>query len=287
MKAGIVCLSNAKKKDYKDNLNTLVKTLEDMGVETVVSDYIFEREALVAGNVEEVSEAFMKLYKDPSIDFIFDISGGDLANSVLDYIDYEIIKNNPKLFFGYSDLTTVINAICERTKNPSVLYQIGNIIGENKDIQIKNVSEFFKAYKDNKDLKAMKDLEFFNMHCKLYRGESFSGTLVGGNIRCLLKLAGTKYFPETCGKVLLLEALSSEKANIIAFISQLNQIGAFKGVKGVILGTFTSYESNIDNPDICELFSKYAEGDFPIAKTEKIGHGKDSNAAVIGEYIRV
>lgn len=78
----------------------------------------------------------MKFYRDDEIKGIFDISGGDVANGILPYLDYEIIANTSKMFWGYSDLTTVINAIYKKTGKASVLYQIRNLIYDNKEKQI-------------------------------------------------------------------------------------------------------------------------------------------------------
>ena len=78
----------------------------------------------------------MEFYKNDEIDVIFDISGGDIANGILPYLDYDVIANSSKLFWGYSDLTTVINAIYKKTGKASVLYQIRNLIYDYKEQQI-------------------------------------------------------------------------------------------------------------------------------------------------------
>lgn len=82
--------------------------------------------------VRERANALLSFYSDKSIKAIFDISGGDIANELLDFLDYDLIKNNPKPFWGYSDLTTILNAIYRKTGVPSYLYQIKNLIWENK-----------------------------------------------------------------------------------------------------------------------------------------------------------
>ena len=104
---------------------------------------------MFSGTDEERAADLMRFYKDDSIDAIYDISGGDLANGVLRYLDFDTIADSDKTFWGYSDLTTVINAIYAKTGKSSVLYQIKNLIGseailQQEDdgsaaIQIKNV----------------------------------------------------------------------------------------------------------------------------------------------------
>ena len=109
------------------------------------------------------------------------------------------------------------------------------------------------------------------------------GVLIGGNIRCFLKLAGTEYFPDTSGKIILLEANSGNKHRIAAYMSQLEQMGVFSNAAGVLLGTFTELDS-VDTKLSAELLKIFCR-DIPIAKTQYIGHGADSKAARIGEYM--
>ncbi len=74
----------------------------------------------------------MRFFNDPEVEEIYDISGGDLAN-VLDGLDYAAIGKSRAVFWGYSDLTTVINAIYAQTGKSSVLYQVKNMVwGEKK-----------------------------------------------------------------------------------------------------------------------------------------------------------
>ena len=100
------------------------------------SDYIYEKESIFNGIAKERANALMSFYKDAEIKGIFDISGGDVANGILPYLDYDVIANSPKIFLGYSDLTTVLNAIYQKTGRASVLYQIRNLIYEHKEEQI-------------------------------------------------------------------------------------------------------------------------------------------------------
>ena len=134
-KIGIVACSNAQLLSNKEKINELEKVLKDIGLNPIFSKFIYEKYSVFSGSGKERGEALMNFYLDKDIKAIFDISGGDLANEVLEYLDFEIIKNNPKAFFGYSDLTTIINAIYSKTGNVSYLYQIRNLIYSFKDIQ--------------------------------------------------------------------------------------------------------------------------------------------------------
>lgn len=105
---------------------------------------------------------------------------------------------------------------------------------------------------------------------------------MGGNIRCLLKLAGTEYFPDLADKILFLEARSGEIPQMITFFSQLKMLGAFDKVKGLVLGTFTQMEQKRIQPGIVEIARSFLGEDLPLIKTSWIGHGIDSKALRIG-----
>ena len=110
-----------------------------------------------------------------------------------------------------------------------------------------------------------------------------SGILVGGNIRCFLKLAGTEYFPDLPGNILLLEAYGGDEPQFLTYFSQLEQLGAFQKVSGILLGTFTQLEREKGAEQVWRLLKDFVPEPLPVAKTAFIGHGTDSRAAVIGE----
>ena len=116
---------------------------------------------------------------------------------------------------------------------------------------------------------------------------AMKGVVVGGNIRCFLKLAGTRYFPDLQDKILFLESLGGEVPQMATYLAQLKQIGAFKKVNGVLLGTFTTMEQKRCEPDIVTLVKEICGREMPIAKTAEVGHGDDSKAIVIGREIEL
>lgn len=276
VKAGIVCCSNGQKRANENDINFLENTLRDIGVEAVFSDYIYERDGVSCGSAKERAKALMDFYLDDEIAEIFDISGGDLANGVLPYLDYDVIAKSEKKFWGYSDLTTVINAIYAKTGNPSVLYQVRNLIYQYREQQIAN---FKNTIIDQND-------DLYEIDYRFVQGNKMQGVVVGGNIRCFLKLAGTEYMPDLIDKILLLESYSGTVAKIETYLCQLQQLGAFDKVAGILLGTFTEMEEKECVPAMEELVKRIVGKDMPIAVTKDIGHGTDAKAIVIGkEYV--
>lgn len=294
-KAGIVCCSNGLAQTKKEQLKKLETVLQGIGLIPVRGEFIFERDSVFSGTAQERAESLMNFYRDPDIKAVFDISGGDIGNEILPYLDFEVISASEKQFWGYSDLTTVINAIYAKTGKSSVLYQVRNLVGTDGERQIQNFRKSImdrNAITDNRFRESSgylpdKTDHLFAINVQMIQGKEMEGILAGGNIRCLLKLAGTPYWPDMNGKILLLEAWHGKLPQMTTFLSQLKQMGVFEQVNGILLGTFTQMEEEQCVPTMEQLVLQYAGTDLPVAKTYDIGHGKDSKAAVIGQRIQI
>lgn len=272
-KCGIVCCSNGQQISCTEKIEYLKSTLSDIGITPVASDFIYAKEDVFSGTAEERAKALMGFYKDSEISEIFDISGGDIANGILPFLDYGLIKNSNKRFWGYSDLTTVINAIYAKTGRQSVLYQIRNLIYDYRKQQVK----------DFKNSVMGKGNDLFSLTYDFIQQAHMEGIVVGGNIRCFLKLAGTEYMPDLTGKILLLEAYSGNIPQLETYLCQLSQLSAFHKVSGILLGTFTQMEKEQGFSCVENLVKKFTGKNLPIAFTKNIGHGTDSKAIIIGK----
>lgn len=274
-KVGIVCCSNGQKYTSVEKIKILENTLATIGLQPVFSKYIYAKNDIFSGTAAERANALMDFYKNDDIKGIFDISGGDIANGILPYLDYDIIANSSKLFWGYSDLTTVLNAIYTKTGKLSILYQIRNLIYNCKERQITDFC--------NTTMQSGNDL--FKFDYKFIQQNKLHGIVVGGNIRCFLKLAGTEYMPNLENKILFLESLNGDVAKIETYLCQLQQIGAFKKISGIILGTFTELDKSTTTVE--ELIKRMISKNLPLVKTNDIGHGTNSKAIVIGQEIHI
>ncbi|NFN94790.1 LD-carboxypeptidase [Clostridium botulinum] len=277
-KVGIIACSNGVDKSMELKMNELKRTLNFIGLNVIFSNTIYKKYSVFNGSGKERANELMKLFEDRSIKAIFDISGGDLANGILEYLDFDTIKKNPKLFFGYSDLSVVINALYTKSHIKTYLYQIRNLIGDNSEIQIKNCKETFMEDKNS----------LFDFKYEWIQGKSIDGIVVGGNIRCFLKLAGTEYMPKFKDKILLLESFSGDVAKMTTYLTHYKQLGVFKEIKGIILGNFTEMGNNQYSPSIIELIKEIVnDKNMPIVKTSEIGHGSDSKCVIIGKNIEL
>lgn len=207
---------------------------------------------------EEINRLFAVNKKN-----IFDISGGDLANGVLEYLDYDLISVSTSVFCGYSDVTTVLNAIYAKTGKSSWYYQIRYCLDYPEILR--------DVLNDHSEI----NLEF----CQ---GSSMSGVAVGGNLRCFLKLAGTAYFPDLNSKLLVLEAYSGDKFKIRTMLNQLKHLGALDKTAGIVVGRFTELDRNHNREWLIETILKMT--DKPVASTYEIGHHKNSKGIIIGGF---
>lgn len=270
-KYGIVRCSNPQPPQVREEIEKVCAILSVNGAEAFIGKFLFtDEDAFTPGWLR--AQELMKLYNTEGMTNIFDISGGDMGNDVLDFLDYEAIAGSNATFWGYSDLTTVINAIFTKTGKPSCLFQIRNLVRDTTGARLRD----FENWRDSGDE------GLFHFDYEFLRGDTVEGTVLGGNIRCLLKLAGTEYFPDMEGRILFLEALSGEHPQIAAQFAQLRQLGVFQKVKAVVLGTFSQMEESGAVPTVEEIALQYIPENVAVIKTYQVGHARTSRAVLIG-----
>lgn len=300
-KTAIVCCSNGLAEEEREKIEKLKKKLAGFGLSPVTGRYLYARETIFSGTAAERAGSLMEFFRDRKVKAIFDVSGGDIANEILPFLDFGEIKASEACFCGYSDLTTVMNAIYAKTGTSSLWYQAKNLVGRE---EVRQSREFEKAFLGKEmpengaleeELPLKEKGELFDLRYEFLQGTSMRGVVVGGNIRCLLKLAGTPYWPEMTGKILFLEARSGSPAQMVAYLNQLKQMGVFDEVSGILLGTFLQMEKeeglwNEQHPGepyvtMAELVRRYAGSEISIAQTADVGHRSNSRALWIGrEY---
>ena len=169
----------------------------------------------------------------------------------------------------------MLNALVSKTDKINYLYQILNII-ENEEIRTRFENTFLK-----------KKNSLFDVNWRFLQGIKIEGEIVGGNIRCFLKLAGTEYFPKVENKVLFIEGLGTSIEGLLTHLAQLKQLGVFDKISGLLIGTFTKIEKEFSVDEIFEIVKSYVPSSLPIAKTQEVGHAKDSKALKLGEIIHI
>ncbi len=265
----ITACSDALRDEKKEEVEALAALLRNHGEDVLFSRYIYS-DTPFSGTAWQKAEALNDFFRRSDVTDIFDVSGGDLANEVIPYLDFEAIARSSARFWGYSDLSTVINAIYSQTGKSSVL-------GQARIFAKHNAEKLADAVENRNEV-------LFQSPVRMLRGETLSGMIVGGNIRCFLKLAGTKYFPDLNGKTLLLESFGGSAARTVTYLEQLKMMGAFEKAEGVLLGTFTELDRTVGRETALKIILERIP-DRPVGASDFIGHGSDSLAVVIGSEI--
>lgn len=272
MKAALVGCSNPLKAAYRPFADQLVKILEDRGLEVVVSQFLTD-DTLI-GRGEKRARELESFFLDPEMAHIFDISGGDLANTVLGHLDLDQIKDSQAVFYGYSDLTTILTALA-KNGNQAVNFQLRNCL-VNKDLLKSGYFDRLLAGKE-------KNKELDELEVTFVRGSKMAGPVYGGNLRCLLKLAGTPYWPDFTGSILLLEVYRGQPELVASLLEQCRETGIFNQISGVLLGTFSELDKLKESQLPEEILLDLLPAHVPIAKTEFIGHRPDAKAIRLGQ----
>lgn len=273
---GLVACSDGFPNDNHEVIEEVENSLYDMGYKAVTGNIYRTNENRTLSSRDR-ADVFNEMVRNPEIKVIFDISGGDSANEILDYVDYDMLEENGKPVFGYSDLTTLLNAIYCKTGICTYLYQIRNIITGYGERQKADLEMVLSGESD----------DLYDIDYEFVRGEEMKGVLIGGNIRCFLKLAGTPYMPSFRHKVLFLESNSGRENRIRSYFTQLKQMGVFNEVNGVLLGTFAELAQEGITTAAEILLDVCDDKELAIAVTDEVGHGADSKAVVIGREIEM
>lgn len=272
---GIIACSNGLAEEDSSNIKYLEEKLASINLNILYSKTFYKKQSIFNGSGKDRADELMSLFTNPNVKAIFDVSGGDVANEVLDYLDFEIIHDNAKPFFGYSDLSVLLNGIYSKSGLRTYHYQLRNLIGRYEE---KQFNDFTKTLIGNKN-------DLYNFQYEWVQGSSMEGIVVGGNIRCFLKLTGTEYIPNFQDKILFLESMSGDVGKMATYLTQYKQLGAFKNIKGILLGTFTEMEREKYTPNIIDLIKDIIKDPtLPIAKTNEIGHGQNSKCLIIGDF---
>ena len=273
---GLVCCSNGQEQAYRAQNEALAEVLRSLGLRPVFGRHIYAGETVRGGSARERAADLMAMVRDPAVRAIFDLSGGDLANGVLEYLDYDEIRAAKKPFCGYSDLTCVLNALYARAGTAGYLYAVKNLVYADGARQTATFADTFLSGGDG----------LLRADYRFLQGRRMQGVVVGGNLRCLLKLAGTPYLPDFQDKVLFLESRGGDVARTAAGLTQLRQMGVFRSIRGLYLGAFTTLDASGEQPPLEALAREIVDDpSLPMARTAQIGHGADARALPIGMQV--
>lgn len=288
---GIVSPSEPVTADLRAQFDSGVQALESFGLRVKTGPSTFAQHFYSAGAREARIRDFNNMWSDPEVKMIMMSQGGETANHLLDGIDYELIRKNPKIFAGISDGTTLLNAIFARTglvtyHGPDLLWTFGRSPSERfRENFRKTLFEGNPGVLgENTEWRHLErgKAQFEGRRC--VRSGSAEGTLIGGHSGCLSSILVSGYAPDFRGKILLLEG-TEDVAHLDRQFTSFRLRGIFDQIAGLILGWFEhSRIRNLskDRPVADMVLEVTKEYDFPILQTGELGHNVENYVFPIG-----
>ena len=265
-----------------------VKYIESLGYKTTLAKNVNKVRGYLAGTDEERVEDIHQMFSDKNVKAIFSLRGGYGAFRLLDKIDYKLIKNNPKIFVGFSEITALQMAFLSKTK---LISFAGPMVLPNFSAEVSSFTEdnFWKIITSSK-IKSTVNIEIFN-ESSLTNSVKVIGKVVGGNLAVLSAMIGTDYLPNFKNKILLLEEISEPPYKIDRMLNQLRLHNIFNEVKGIILGDFIDcieQDKNKNTMELTDVLSDYFESlSIPVIKSFPFGHSKNIVTLPIGCKIEI
>lgn len=264
---GILALSGAI--NNKISIIKAKKFFEDKGYNVVLSGNIFEKNRYLAGSDKQKIQELHNFFQDSKIKMILCARGGYGAIRLLDKINWNIIKTNPKIFAGYSDVSSIESMILTKTGLITFHAPMAQSDFGIKEISKLTEKSFFETLTNTNALELKPD----NKKSKIYFDGQAKGTLWGGNLATIASMCGLDFVPNE-KFIFFAEDLGEDVYKIDKMFTQLLSIEKFKNnLQGIILGDFLDITSKKDlNNLFYELGEKIKK---PILSGFKITHAKD------------
>ena len=262
--------------------------LERLGYRVELGQHVYSKKGYLAGEDSERLNDLHAMFANKDIKAIIAVRGGYGTTRLLNKINYKLIRENPKILVGHSDLTALQMAIYQKSKLVTfagpMLY--GDFGGDIDPFMEENFWKMITSSRKIGKLNNPENEKFF----VLVKGRA-EGRIIGGNLSIICALAGTGYLPSFKDTILLLEEIREAPYRIDRMFTQLKQIDVFKQISGLILGRFVDcYESDKlkETMTLNEVIADHlASQKIPILYNFKHGHIADSLTIPFGLKCKV
>ncbi len=246
--------------------------IESLGFNVLYNDRVLHRKGYLAGDDHSRLAGLHEAFANKKADLVLCIRGGYGCGRFVDKIDYDLIKHNPKIFIGFSDITVLLNAIWSETGLVTFHGVIGN-----------------SAFPEFTRRSFLEILSSQTSGYKIYTHDpsslgiisegKASGQLICGNLSIINSLIGTKYEMDLANKIVFIEDIDEAPYRIDRMLTQLLLTGKLQKAAGIILGDFKGCD-NENNPDdqkkslsLSQVFSdRLGELKIPVLTGFSFGH---------------
>lgn len=236
---------------YEESVfDEMLVNLTDLGFELKLGKHVRNRNGYLAGTDAERLEDLMNMFKDPEVDGIMCIRGGWGCNRILTDIDYDVIRANPKVFCGFSDITSLHMAFYEK----SDLYTFHGPVG--KSVWNSFTTDAFKSIIWNGEQIEYTIPESSEDHFVITEGKA-EGILLGGNLSVLVSMIGSEYLPSFEGAILFLEDIGESVYRIDRMLTQLKLAGVLDQLSGFVFGKCTECSAGNNSLTLEQVFDDH------------------------------
>lgn len=230
----------------EEELQDSIKNLNQLGFDTTYSDKILLQSGYFAGTDEDRADDLMEKFSDKSVKGIVCARGGYGCSRILPMLDYNVIRKNPKVLIGYSDVTALLYGIYEKAGLVSFHGPVGT--STFNDYSVDN----FKRVLMEPERTALftnstsgTDENTYGV-TTIVKGKG-KGRFVGGNLSIIVSLIGTKYDVDYSNKIVFIEEVGEEPYRVDRMLTQMIESGKFKHAAGIMMGIFRKCEVKNDS----------------------------------------
>lgn len=277
---GVIAPDKALKSKDIQPLENATRYFESLGLKVKYGKYLFSEDNYCAGTPMERAKDLNDMFSDKEVKAIFTVKGGDMVNGILPYIDFENIKNNPKIFLGMSDITVLLCAINKMTGLITFHCQDYVWFGKDEVTDYDKNEIIDKLFNGNKTIFPYEERQFID-----FKNKEITGKIYGTNVRCLLKLVGTPYMPNLVNAVLFLEGFHSDIIQWNTMLEQYNQMNAFN--QAIVFGYIYQLQHIEGNKDSIVYELRKINSNVPIVKTNDFGHIHGNSIIPIGAEVTI
>lgn len=249
--------------------------LEALGFKVKVGANAANRHGYFAGTDQERAADINAMFADPEVDGIFAYTGGWGTPRVLPLLDYEMIRRNPKVLIGFSDITALVNSIHQNTG--LVTFHGPNAASNFEPYTLENMRRVIMSTDPIGTLTnpEKRESELIQRRWRTYtiRGGRARGRLVGGNLTLLASIMGTPYEVDTDGAILFLEDTNEAIYRVDRMLTQLALGGKFRNLRGVLFGYCTNCSAERSSFSLEQLLADHFAGlGVPVLGGLAFGH---------------
>lgn len=277
---GVIAPSDPIAEHNIEELAQARKIVENSGFKVKYSKNLFSNTNAYSSTAKEKAQDINEMFADEEVKMIWCAKGGENSNSTFEYIDYENIRQNPKIICGYSDATSLTNMITEKTG--LVTFNGTNFKTIATDETNYSYKEAIKRFVDG----SLKLGNNYKEYTTIKEGIA-EGELIGGNLSLVRNMTSGRYSLDFKDKILFIEELGFETGPALAnnFLYYMKQNGVFEQIKGLWIGNY-EHESSISLEKIV-LDVIGDEYRFPIIKSNNFGHIEEKTVIPIGTKARI